>query len=71
MKLLPSLTVENTTKSLLLLSCLFTNLSLANDEGEPLTEEETLFQKDIKECVEILENTGVVETNDKLVWRLL
>ena len=69
MKSLPSQTLKNTTKSLLLLSCLFTNLSLASDDEEPLTEEETLFQKDIKECVEILENTGVVETNDKLVWR--
>lgn len=52
-----------------LLFCLQTHNSLADELEVPLTAEEKQFQKEVQECVSILEGTGIVENNDRLVER--
>jgi len=51
----------------LLPSLLVGQFALANETE--LTEEEKQFQAQVKDCMTILESTGIVETNDKLVYR--
>ena len=57
------------TAALLLCSLAISPIAAANTDEAPLTEEQKQFQKEVNDCVTVLENTGVVETNDKLVKR--
>lgn len=57
------------SKAFALYTALFSSFTFASDNDKALTEEELQFQNEVNDCVTILENTGVVETNDKLVKR--
>lgn len=55
--------------STLLILSIQTNNSYADELEVPLTAEEKQFQREVQDCVAILEGTGIVENNDNLVER--